>query len=169
MDTPKYKKFRDFYLRVDTLTHSRILSLMKEGFRKFAQSSAQVVGSPWVFAAALVMTVLWAATGPHFHYSDTWQLVINTGTSVSTFLVVFLIQNTQNRDCKVIHMKLDELIRAVQTARTSLVQMELLTDLELEVLQKEFQELRDQAASKLNQIEESRLKRVSRRGGLAPQ
>jgi low affinity Fe/Cu permease len=134
---------------------------MKLSFRRLAQQSAQVVGSPGAFILALLCTVLWAITGPHFHYSDTWQLVINTGTSVSTFLVVFLIQNTQNRDAKVMHMKLDELIRAVQPARTELVQMEELTDEELERLQKEFQGFRDEANSKLEKIQQSRERRSS--------
>jgi low affinity Fe/Cu permease len=133
---------------------------MRISFRKLAHGCAQVVGSPWAFVLALGTTVLWAITGPHFHYSDTWQLVINTGTSVSTFLVVFLIQNTQNRDAKVMHMKLDELIRAIQPARTELVQMEELSDQQLEVLQKEFQTFRDGANAKLEKIEESRQRRA---------
>jgi len=114
---------------------------MKEAFRKFAHRSAQAVGSPWAFFLAVASLIIWGLTGPRFHYSDTWQLVINTATSLSTFLVVFLIQNTQNRDTKVIHLKLDELIRAVQPARNSLVQMEDLTDAELDSLQHEFQRL----------------------------
>jgi low affinity Fe/Cu permease len=100
--------------------------------------------------------------GGYFHYSDTWQLVINTGTSIGTFLIVFLIQNTQNRDAKVMHLKLDELIRAVTSARTELVQMEELTDAELDVLQKEFQFHRDRAASTLERIAASREQRHSR-------
>jgi low affinity Fe/Cu permease len=134
---------------------------MRICFRKVAQRSAQIVGSAGAFAFALGATALWAVTGPHFHYSDTWQLVINTGTSVSTFLVVFLIQNTQNRDAKVMQMKLDELIRALQPARTELVQMEELTDEELETLQKEFQIYRDEASTKLEKIQESRQRRAS--------
>jgi low affinity Fe/Cu permease len=126
---------------------------MREMFRKFAHESAQVVGSQWAFLFAVVTTVVWAMTGPHFRYSDTWQLVINTGTSVSTFLVVFLIQNTQNRDAKVVQLKLDELIRAVQPARTALVHMEELTDQELDALQNEFQTVRDRANSQLGEIE----------------
>jgi low affinity Fe/Cu permease len=102
------------------------------------------------------VTLLWAGTGSYFRYSDTWQLVINTGTSIGTFLIVFLIQNTQNRDAKVMQLKLDELIRAVKTARTELVQMEGLTDLELEELQKDFQFHRDQAMSTLECIADSR-------------
>ena len=135
---------------------------MKEMFRKFAHQSAQAVGSPWAFFIALATIVIWGLSGPRFHYSDTWQLVINTATSLSTFLVVFLIQNTQNRDSKVIHLKLDELIRALQPARTSLVQMEELSDAELDNLQHEFQKLRDHAASRLGEIEASKTKRRSK-------
>jgi len=132
---------------------------MNEIFRKFAHLSAQAVGSPWAFILAVVSIIVWGMAGPRFHYSDTWQLVINTATSLSTFLVVFLIQNTQNRDSKVIHLKLDELIRAVQPARTALVQMEELTDTELDTLQHEFQRLHDAATSRLGEIEASRKKR----------
>ena len=106
-------------------------------------------------------TLVWAVTGSYFHYSDTWQLVINTGTSIGTFLIVFLIQNTQNRDAKVMQLKLDELIRAVNTARTELVQMEGLTDAELDKLQRDFQGHRDQAARSLECIAASRVRRQS--------
>ena len=133
---------------------------MKELFRKLSHWCAQAVGSPAAFITAIVVTLVWAASGRYFHYSDTWQLVINTGTSVATFMIVFLIQNTQNRDARVMQMKLDELIRAVQSARTRLVQMEDLTDDELEALQKEFQSVRDTASSKLSQIEHSKKKRA---------
>jgi low affinity Fe/Cu permease len=136
---------------------------MKEGFRRLAQSAAQAAGSPWAFSLAVFVTVVWAVTGPHFHYSDTWQLVINTGTSVSTFLIVFLIQNTQNRDARVMQMKLDELIRAVGPARTELVKMEELTDLELDALQKEFESYRDKASAQLEEIEHSKRQRSLRR------
>jgi low affinity Fe/Cu permease len=95
---------------------------------------------------------LWLVSGPYFHYSNGWQLVINTLTSVATFLIVFLIQNTQNRDTTVIQLKLDELIRAVKHARTELVQMEGLTDQELETLREEFRSVRDRAAFGLEQI-----------------
>jgi low affinity Fe/Cu permease len=91
----------------------------------------------------LIAILVWAASGPYFHYSDTWQLVINTGSSIVTFLMVFLIQSTQNRDAKVVHLKLDELIRAVTAARNHLVHLENLSDEELEVLEKEFQRLHD--------------------------
>src|SRR4030088_1774811 len=125
---------------------------MKEAFRKFARLAADGVGSPAAFLLGVVVTAIWASTGSYYHYSDTWQLVINTGTSIGTFLIVFLIQNTQNRDAKVMHLKLDELIRAVTSARTELLQMEALSDEELDKLQKEFQETRDKAAEQLERI-----------------
>jgi low affinity Fe/Cu permease len=134
---------------------------MRELFRRFARVAADAVGSPASFLTGVVVTILWAFSGSYFHYSDTWQLVINTGTSIGTFLVVFLIQNTQNRDAKVMQLKLDELIRAVQAARTELVQMEELTDVELEVLQKEFQQHRDHASTALERIAASRERRQS--------
>src|SRR5258708_3469584 len=114
-------------------------------FRRFAQNAADLVGSATSFLIGVLITLVWGMTGPHFHDSDTWQLVINTGTSIVTFLMVFLIQNTQNRDAKVIHMKLDELIRAVGAARTELVQMEKMSDQDLEDLRKQFETERDQA------------------------
>ncbi|HEY2017995.1 MAG TPA: low affinity iron permease family protein [Bryobacteraceae bacterium] len=132
---------------------------MRERFRLFARAAADGVGSPAAFLLGVLFTLVWALTGPYFHFSDTWQLVINTVTSVGTFLVVFLIQNTQNRDAKVMHLKLDELIRAVRTARTELVQMEALSDEELDELQKEFQLHRDHAASTLECIVASRQRR----------
>jgi len=134
---------------------------MRDVFRRFAKAAADAVGSPAAFLLGVFVTLFWAMTGPYFHYSDTWQLVINTGTSIGTFLIVFLIQNTQNRDAKVMQLKLDELIRAVQAARTELVQMEDLTDEDLDALQKEFQLHRDQAASNLERIAASRQRRQS--------
>jgi len=114
---------------------------MNELFRKFAQTVSAIVGSSWAFILAVAIVVVWAATGPLFRFSDTWQLVINTGTTIITFLMVFLIQNTQNRDAKAIHLKLDELIKGVKGARTSLVDLENLTDAELEKLQQQFTRL----------------------------
>ena len=110
------------------------------------------MGSPWAFIISTFLVIVWAITGPWFDYSDTWQLVINTATTVLTFLAVFLIQNTQNRDAKAIHLKLDELIRSVAKARNQLVDLEDLSDAELNQLQKEFEELR----SKANQIKQGR-------------
>lgn len=132
---------------------------MKDIFRQFARIAADAVGSSGAFLLGVGATVAWAATGSYFQYSDTWQLVINTTTSIGTFLIVFLIQNTQNRDAKVMQLKLDELIRAMKPARTELVQMESLTDAELEGLQREFQSCRDEASGNLNRIAETRQKR----------
>src|SRR5690349_3330202 len=113
-----------------------------EFFRTFAKHIADFVGSPWAFAGAVALVLVWAATGRYFHYSDTWQLVINTGTTIVTFLMVFLMQNTQNRDAKAIHLKLDELLRGVKDARTGLVHLEDLSESELADLAKEFEDLK---------------------------
>lgn len=125
---------------------------MHELFRKFSQGMSQAVGSSWSFMLAVTIVGVWALTGPLFRYSDTWQLVINTGTTIITFLMVFLIQNTQNRDAKAIHLKLDELIKGVSGARTKLVDLEDLSDKELEELQAEFKQLH---ASEIKQIEKA--------------
>jgi low affinity Fe/Cu permease len=114
---------------------------MNEFFRKCAQRVSDVSGSAWAFIAALGIILAWAIAGPFFHYSDTWQLVINTGTTIITFLMVFLIQNTQNRDARAIHLKLDELLRAVAEARTGLVDLEDRSDAELAALREQFRKL----------------------------
>jgi low affinity Fe/Cu permease len=127
---------------------------MQQLFRRFAQSTAAAVGTPWTFLGALIVVVVWGASGPLFHFSDTWQLVINTGTTIVTFLMVFLIQNTQNRDAKVMQLKLDELIRATHAARNKLVDMEAMTDDELAQLQREFKELHRRAGEALEERRE---------------
>ena len=121
---------------------------MHDLFRRFAFRISKQVGSPWMFVSALAVISLWAITGPIFHFSDTWQLVINTGTTIVTFLMVFLIQNTQNRDAEAIQLKLDELIRAVTQARNNLVDLEELSDEELERLHNEFRRLRESEGRK---------------------
>ena len=115
---------------------------MKDAFRKFSIAMANALGAPWMFIANVLLILIWAGAGPVFDYSDTWQLVINTATTVFTYLAVFLIQNTQNRDALAIHLKLDELIKGVSGARTHLVNLESLTDEELSALQEEFTRLR---------------------------
>jgi low affinity Fe/Cu permease len=117
------------------------VSTARDFFRKFAHQTSRGVGSPWAFISAVLIILAWGITGPLFHFSDTWQLVINTGTTIVTFLMVFLIQNTQNRDAIAIHIKLDELIRALKGARNQLVDLEELSDEELEALQQEFRRL----------------------------
>ena len=114
-----------------------------DGFRRLAQHVAHVIGTPVAFALASATIIVWALLGPACGFSDTWQLVINTGTTIVTFLVVFLIQNTQNRDSRAIHLKLDELLRAVEAARTNLVDLEDLPDSEIARLESEFRRLRE--------------------------
>ena len=115
---------------------------MNQAFRKFSVASANALGSSWMFIANVLLILVWLVAGPFFHYSDTWQLIVNTATTVFTYLAVFLIQNTQNRDAVATHLKLDELIKGVKGARTGLVNLEKLSDEELEALQEEFNKLR---------------------------
>jgi low affinity Fe/Cu permease len=119
--------------------------VVKEAFRIFARKSSVALGSAWAFVAAIMIIIVWVLTGPTFHYSDTWQLIINTGTTIVTFLMVFLIQNTQNRDSKAIHLKLDEIIRALKGARNELVDLEELSDEDLAKLEQQFQRIRRKA------------------------
>src|ERR1700679_239901 len=111
-------------------------------FGQFAAKASAWLGSKWAFAGAGLIIVIWAATGPIFHYSDTWQLVINTGTTIVTFLMVFLIQNTQNRDARAINLKLNELIHALDKARDQMIDIENLSDLELDELQIRYEPIR---------------------------
>ena len=114
---------------------------MQDAFRVFARKASDVLGTAWAFVMAIFVIVVWASTGPFFDYSDTWQLIINTGTTIVTFVMVFLIQNTQNRDAKAMQLKLDELIRAIGSARNHLVDLDRLSDRELRDLQKEFERI----------------------------
>jgi len=116
-----------------------------DAFRIFARRSSTVLGSAWAFGIAILVIVIWGLTGPAFHYSNTWQLIINTGTTIVTFLMVFLIQNTQNRDAKAAHLKLDEIIRALKGARNELIDLEKLTDEDLTSLEKQFERVRKKA------------------------
>ena len=119
---------------------------MKELFRHLAENAAHAVGSYWAFLIALLTIVVWALTGPYFNYSDTWQLFINTGTTIVTFLMVFLIQNTQNRETRIVALKLDELLRGVEGARTGLVELDHMSDDDLELVRQEFARMRDKYA-----------------------
>jgi low affinity Fe/Cu permease len=123
----------------------RPVGVVRNVFRIFARRSSMVLGSAWAFAVAIAIILVWGLTGPAFHYSDTWQLIINTGTTIVTFLMVFLIQNTQNRDSKAMQLKLDEIIRALKNARNELVDLEKLSDEDLEKLEKQFERLRQKA------------------------
>src|SRR5258708_20604247 len=119
----------------------------KDFFRKFAHQTSRGVGSPWAFVTAALVILIWAATGPIFHFSDTWQLVINTSTTIVTFLMVFLIQNTQNRDTEVLQIKLDELIRAIENAHNSLLDLEELSDEEIDLVPADYDKLAQQSST----------------------
>ena len=119
--------------------------VVSDAFRVFARRSSMILGSAWAFAGAVLVILVWILTGPTFHFSDTWQLIINTATTIITFLMVFLIQNTQNRDAKAVHLKLDEIIRALKGARNELVDLEELSDEDLKTLEKQFQRIRKTA------------------------
>lgn len=114
---------------------------MEKTFRSFAQRVSEIVGSPIAFIIAVMIIIVWAISGTFFNHSDTWQLVINTSTTIVTFLIVFLIQNTQNRESKAINLKLDELILSVKTARNKMINVEELTDMELQALEEKFRKL----------------------------
>lgn len=114
---------------------------MAELFRKFAERTAHVVGSPWTFLVALAVVLTWGVSGPLFSYSDTWQLLINTSTTIITFLMVFIIQNTQNRDSHVVNLKLDELLRAQKGARKEIIGLDHMSDEELNHVQEQFEKL----------------------------
>lgn len=116
---------------------------LKEAFRRFAQRASETVGSPWMFILAMLVVIAWAVTGPLFNFSNTWQLVINTGTTIVTFLMVFMIQNTQNRDAHAMHLKLDELLRAMHEARNDLINLEHCTDEQLAQYESEFRRLKE--------------------------
>lgn len=119
---------------------------MKDIFRRFSETAAHAVGSYWAFLGALATVALWGMSGPYFGYSDTWQLFINTGTTIVTFLMVFLIQNTQNRESRIMTLKLDELLRSVEGARTGMVELDNMSDEDLEQVCKEFERLRERYA-----------------------
>lgn len=112
---------------------------MRERFRKVAHTISEIVGSAWAFIVALLVVISWAVSGPFFNFSNTWQLVINTTTTILTFLMVFLIQNTQNRDAKAFHLKLDELIHSVGKAHDNMIHIEELSDEELDRLGQKFE------------------------------
>lgn len=124
-------------------------------FEKISQNLSKMAGSPRTFQIALFMIVLWAASGPWFHYNDTWQLIINTSTTIITFLMVFLIQNTQNRDNDVLHIKIDELLRATQQAQNAVLGLDRLTAKELTAIRKQYQRMGEDQEMQLNVAETS--------------
>jgi low affinity Fe/Cu permease len=120
-----------------------------KAFQAMATWCSQLAGSKWAFLSAVAAICFWAATGPYFHYSDTWQLVVNTATTIVTFLMVFLIQNTQNRDARAMHLKLDELIRSLRRADNEMIDIEKLSDEELSRLAASFEKIRKEHESRV--------------------
>jgi low affinity Fe/Cu permease len=118
---------------------------MTEFFRRFSLASSTLLGSPWMFVANVVLILIWAFSGPFFRFSDTWQLVVNTATTVITYLAVFLIQNTQNRDARAVHLKLDEIIVSIEGARNHFVDIENIPEAELQRLEPQFRALHERA------------------------
>lgn len=135
---------------------------MNELFHKIAVKFSNKMGSPWAFVIAIVVIAVWAITGPIFDFSDTWQLIINTGTTIVTFLMVFLIQNTQNRDSKAMQLKLDELIRTSKAARDELVDLEDLTDDELKQLTDDFRIFHENHGNRVTKVLHETLQSVHR-------
>jgi low affinity Fe/Cu permease len=142
MKTPGKAPVSEFERRLEAKKRVQETQTVSMRFARLATKTATLVGSPWAFLLALASVVLWGILGPLYHYSDTWQLVINTATTVVTFLIVFLIQNTQNRDAKAIHLKLDEVIRSIRKAHNEMIDIEKLSDEELEELAKHYERIR---------------------------
>ncbi len=136
---------------------------MKDAFRRLAEHTAALVGSHWAFLLAVLTIAVWAITGPYFAFSDTWQLLINTGTTIVTFLMVFLIQNTQNRESRIVTLKLDELLRVSEGARTGFVKLDHMSDEELAGVQMEFERLRCRYAPLIDDDLENIQREVERR------
>ena len=122
---------------------------MNDLFRKLAHRTSEAAGSSWAFTLAILTIVIWGVSGPIFGFSDTWQLVINTGTTIITFLMVFLIQNTQNRDAHAMHLKLDQLIRAIEGAHVAMLDLEELSDRELASVRRRYERLAAEAREKM--------------------
>ena len=139
---------------VNEVSPPNLFCRVQEAFRVFARSASNVLGTAWTFVGALLIIAVWAATGHFFDYSDTWQLIINTGTTIVTFLMVFLIQNTQNRDSKAVHLKLDELIRAIDSARNHLVNVDRLSDDDLKKFEAQFERISKKADETIERVED---------------
>lgn len=149
----KLKKFKVIVVRSDTESIAKVnKSSSQDSFHKLSVKISNKLGNAWAFFIAIFIIILWGATGPIFNYSNTWQLIINTGTTIVTFLMVFVIQNTQNRDGRAMQLKLDELIKASSGARSKFVDVEDLNDSELDELQEQFhvihQKIQDKKAGK---------------------
>jgi low affinity Fe/Cu permease len=120
----------------------------RDSFQVFATKASVLMGTKWAFIAAIFLIIAWVVVGPYFHFSDSWQLVVNTATTIVTFLMVFLIQNTQNRDARAIHLKLDEIIRSIAHAHNDMIDIENLADEELEVMAHRFEHIRAEYESR---------------------
>ncbi|HUN85209.1 MAG TPA: low affinity iron permease family protein [Terracidiphilus sp.] len=142
MSTPRVPNPKPAKDRVSKLSTEIAAQNRGDAFGKFAAAASSWLGSKWAFSAAIAIILGWAVTGPVFHFSDTWQLIINTGTTIVTFLMVFLIQNTQNRDARAINLKLNELIHAIDAAGDQMMDIEKLSDQELDVLQARYEKIR---------------------------
>jgi len=143
---------------------------MRNLFRRIAHKTSEFVGSPWAFMGACLIVVLWAVTGPFFGYSDTWQLVINTGTTIVTFLMVFLIQRAQNKDSRAIQLKLNELVAAMEGASNRLIDVEDLSEQELDALHRHYQRLvqmarQDAKLTQSHSVEEAEARHERKAGG----
>lgn len=134
--------------KVDQLSSQIAGESRGDAFGKFATTASGWLGSKWAFVVAILIIAVWAVTGPVFHYSDTWQLIINTGTTIVTFLMVFLIQNTQNRDARAINLKLNELIRAIDAAGDQMVDIESLSDEDLDALHLRYERIREECVER---------------------
>lgn len=133
-------------------------------FTRFAKWTARAAGRPNAFALAVLILIVWAITGPLFQFSDTWQLVINTGTTIVTFLMVFLIQNTQNRDSTALHVKIDELIRANRSAHNALLDLEELEEKDLDKLRDDYEALAEKARVTLHRRKTAKTPTAKRKG-----
>lgn len=133
-------------------------SYKKGFFTVIAEKAAKIIGSPYAFVIAAAAVIIWAISGPFFDYSDTWQLIINTSTTIITFLTVFLIQNTQNRDTEALHIKLDELLRATKGAKRKLMDLEELSEAELDEIRDQYEELARKARKKEDAAEKAKKK-----------
>lgn len=149
-----YKEFQDFAVVYQKPQHE--LAIMK--FSKFCQALSNWAGSSKTFLTAVALIVVWALTGPYFHYNDTWQLIINTSTTIITFLMVFLIQNTQNRDNDILHLKIDELIRATKEAQNATLSLDKMGTRELRKLREQYSSLGEEGQISLDSVEEQNVK-----------
>jgi low affinity Fe/Cu permease len=147
MDT-KLRQLKVLIVRKKEDDSKKLVASKQDLFHKISVKIANKLGSAWAFYVAVLVIVAWALSGPLFQFSDTWQLVINTGTTIVTFLMVFVIQNTQNRDGRAMQLKLDELLNATRAARTEFIDIEDLTDSELDDLQAQFRETKEKSIAR---------------------